>query len=591
MTHTTNWRRLLDRPSPLLKQTPSLVAMLLALGLTVCVPDLPMTNTLLVGIGSGLVFAASVFSIWMSVAGRYEGFVILLIPIADIIGFGLFRSGTGGVSSLFGALMLLPVVWLATAPGLRYVVFVALLTSFNYMMTYLTAAPSTSIEWMRAVISPLAFASVAGVINELARQQRSRAEEAEQLVIERTSALNHNVQIVDQLQQKEREYRALLDSFESLWSSITAQAIFATDTQGKVQAWTPGAQQLFGLTVAEALDAATVDRFFPPSALCTLLQEIPEPATSGHSAHSEEDSRRYSKLSSGIRALFTAVDVTSVLETDLEVTTAAGHPIPARLTITQRRDGDGGHIGYLFVVTDESRAAEVARMKDEFVGMVSHEIRTPLSSILGFLDLLMEDPEQPLSEDQRTFAEVIERNANRLLALVNDLLFTAQVESGAFPLVLSSFDLNESVKIAVESAQPNAQRSDVTLVAALSTEKLVISADPVRIGQAIDNLVSNAIKFTPQGGQVTVGARAVDERFELWVRDTGFGVPEDEQDKLFTRFFRASTATRNAVPGIGLGLSIIRAIVLAHGGTMSVTSNEGEGSEFRILLPKSATIT
>ena len=220
--------------------------------------------------------------------------------------------------------------------------------------------------------------------------------------------------------------------------------------------------------------------------------------------------------------------------------------------------------------------------------MVSHELRTPLSSILGFLDLLQNDPEQPLSEDQQEFVDVIERNANRLLALVGDLLFTAQVEAGSFPLALREFDLNESVASAVRSAQPNALRGEVRVVANLGDEPLNVTADPVRIGQAVDNLLSNAIKFTPSGGEVVVGARPLDDAVEVWVRDTGLGIPKDEQDKLFTRFFRASTATRNAVPGIGLGLTIIRAIVLAHGGTMSVTSGEGEGTEFRVTVPRVA---
>ena len=126
------------------------------------------------------------------------------------------------------------------------------------------------------------------------------------------------------------------------------------------------------------------------------------------------------------------------------------------------------------------------------------------------------------------------------------------------------------------------------MVANLGDEPLNVTADPVRIGQAVDNLLSNAIKFTPSGGEVVVGARPLDDAVEVWVRDTGLGIPKDEQDKLFTRFFRASTATRNAVPGIGLGLTIIRAIVLAHGGTMSVTSGEGEGTEFRVTVPRVA---
>ena len=575
MTDESRLQRLFGRPSPLLKQMPSLAAMLIAWGLTLSVSEMQISSHWLVSMGVLLVFFATLYAAWLSSRGRYEGFIVMLIPMADIIAFGLFRTGTGGTSSLFGSLLLIPVVWLAAAPGIRYVVFVAVLSSFNYSIQFFTDPPTSSVEWVRAIVAPLVFAVVAAVINELSRQQRRRTEQAEQLLDERTQAIKQNEQMIQRLNESRKEYRALLESFESLWSSITAQAIFATDTAGKVQAWTPGAENLFGLTVQQALDTVTIERFFPQSVLETLASDRPADC---ELAGSES-------LPEGIRALFAATDATSTFETNLEVNTATGVTVPARVTVTQRRDGDGKHLGYLLVITDETRAAEVARMKDEFVGMVSHELRTPLSSILGFLDLLQNDPEQPLSEDQQEFVDVIERNANRLLALVGDLLFTAQVEAGSFPLALREFDLNESVAAAVRSAQPNAVRGEVEVIEKLGDEPLIVTADPVRIGQAVDNLLSNAIKFTPSGGKVTVGARPLDGAVEIWVRDTGLGIPKAEQDKLFTRFFRASTATRNAVPGIGLGLTIIRAIVLAHGGTMSVTSGEGEGTEFRVTVP------
>ena len=217
--------------------------------------------------------------------------------------------------------------------------------------------------------------------------------------------------------------------------------------------------------------------------------------------------------------------------------------------------------------------------------MISHELRTPLSAIIGFLDLLQNDPGQPLTDEQQEFVGIIERNAERLLNLVGDLLFTAQVESGRFPLDREEVDVGELVRSAVASARPHAQREGIELSAELAPEPVRMLVDAGRIGQALDNLLSNAIKFTPRGGSVTTKVRPVDGGVELSVRDTGVGIPEDEQGMLFTRFFRASTATRNAVPGVGLGLTITRAIVLAHGGSMDVTSEEGVGTEFRFVLP------
>ena len=114
----------------------------------------------------------------------------------------------------------------------------------------------------------------------------------------------------------------------------------------------------------------------------------------------------------------------------------------------------------------------------------------------------------------------------------------------------------------------------------------MLRIDPLRIGQAIDNLVSNAVKFTPRGGTVTLGVGLPKGEAVVTVRDTGMGIAPDELDRLFTRFFRASSATRNAVPGVGLGLNITKAIVIAHGGRMDVSSEEGAGTEFRMVLPR-----
>ena len=166
-------------------------------------------------------------------------------------------------------------------------------------------------------------------------------------------------------------------------------------------------------------------------------------------------------------------------------------------------------------------------MKDEFVGMISHELRTPLSAIIGFLDLLQNDPAQPLTSDQQEFVDIIERNAQRLLNLVGDLLFTAQVESGRFPLERREADVAELVRSAVASSGPHAQRQGIEILAEVPTSPVLMTVDSGRIGQALDNLLSNAIKFTAAGGRVTASLREVDGAVELAVRDTGVGIPED----------------------------------------------------------------
>ena len=574
------WYRLVDNPSPLIKQAPTLTAAVIAALLTWTVPQLPFTHLGVALIGLAVVLAATVQAAILSARHVYDGWAVLLVPMIDIVGLGLFRAGTGGAASVFGSLVLLPVVWIAAAPGIRWVFVVGGLTSFALLMPYLADPPRSSAEWLRGVVGPLVFAALAAVINELSRQQRVRVEQAEELVAARTKALSENVAMIVQLRDKERQYRELLDSFESLWSSITAQAVVATDCSGTITAWNPGAVRLLGMSAEEARDGVRIDRFFSAAVLSMLAAEGTEPA---HTA--DEMPTGFAELSPGVKALFAQADAGLPVDGDVEVTTAGGTTVPARVTVSPHKDGAGAQQGYLFVLTDETRAVEVARMKDEFVGMISHELRTPLSAIIGFLDLLQNDPGQPLTEDQQEFVGIIERNAQRLLNLVGDLLFTAQVESGRFPLDREEADVAHLVRSAVQSAGPHAQREGIELVAEVPDGALPVVVDPGRVGQAIDNLLSNAIKFTARGGTVTARVRPVDGAVEFSIADTGVGIPEDEQGMLFTRFFRASTATRNAVPGVGLGLTITRAIVLAHGGTMDVTSQEGVGTEFRFVIP------
>jgi signal transduction histidine kinase len=236
------------------------------------------------------------------------------------------------------------------------------------------------------------------------------------------------------------------------------------------------------------------------------------------------------------------------------------------------------------------------------VSLISHELRTPLTSILGYLELVLEDEEQPLTDEQRSYLTTVERNADRLLRLVGDLLFTAQVDAGRFTLQPQDLDLAAVVRAAEESVRVTAAGAGVEVVVDVPEEGLVVPGDAVRLGQACDNLVSNAVKFTPAGGSVTlrmtsgwrtaegaVSAEAVpgaDPVAQLSVIDTGIGIPSGEQVKLFTRFFRASTAQRSQIAGVGLGLSITKAITTAHGGTLELTSTEGRGTTFTMTLPR-----
>ena len=224
---------------------------------------------------------------------------------------------------------------------------------------------------------------------------------------------------------------------------------------------------------------------------------------------------------------------------------------------------------------------EIDTLKDEFVSSVSHELRTPLTSISGYVELLLED--EP-NEEKRGYLAIVDRNAHRLLGLVSDLLFTARLQDGRLELERSEVDLAELVRHSVESARPRAENSAIEFTIEIGDVPSALG-EQVRLSQLLDNLVSNAIKFTPHGGRVTVRLTEEDGLARIEVSDTGIGIPDEEREKLFERFFRSQTALERQIQGTGLGLYISKAIVEAHGGRIGVQSTEGEGTTFVVELP------
>jgi PAS domain S-box-containing protein len=248
------------------------------------------------------------------------------------------------------------------------------------------------------------------------------------------------------------------------------------------------------------------------------------------------------------------------------------------------REGDTEPYAAVVSFTDVTAAREAERLKDEFFTLISHELRTPLTSIAGYTEMLLdEDEEEQLSETQRRFAEVIDRNAGRLQRLITDLLFVAQLEAGRLSFDVARVDLDTVVRQAVDSARSHAGDMAIELdadIAAAATR-----GDFDRLGQVIDNLISNAIKFTPHGGRVTVELDVDDAHAVVSVHDSGIGIPEPELGDLFAKFVRASTAREREIPGVGIGLSICKAIVEGHGGTIHIESALGSGTTVTVRLP------
>jgi signal transduction histidine kinase len=231
------------------------------------------------------------------------------------------------------------------------------------------------------------------------------------------------------------------------------------------------------------------------------------------------------------------------------------------------------------------RLLALDRLKDEFVATASHELRTPLTSLKGYLEMSLDPAEGPLSPNRETQLRIVQRNADRLTLLVDQLLFLARADSHPLELDRQPVDLGVVLKEAAETTRPAADARNIAVVIETKGPHHRVLADRPQLVRIVDNLVTNAVKFTPDSGTVQLAARAQGDRAILEVTDSGVGIPLDEQSDLFKRFFRGTKAIEEAVPGSGLGLAISQVIAEAHGTSIEVESALGRGSTFRLALP------
>ena len=229
------------------------------------------------------------------------------------------------------------------------------------------------------------------------------------------------------------------------------------------------------------------------------------------------------------------------------------------------------------------RLRELDRLKDEFVAVISHDLRAPLTAIIGYVESLLRREEAFEERDARAL-RVIERHSHRLARLLDDLLLIAEFTAGTLSLQLEAVELGPLVSEAIELAQPLADAGRIEL-AVDKAEVAPLLADRAGVARLLDNLISNAIKFTGEGGRVTVRLRASPQGARFEVEDTGIGISRADRELIFSGFFRARSAIEHGVPGAGLGLAIVKAVVEAHGGQVTLASEEGAGSCFSVELP------
>ena len=236
-------------------------------------------------------------------------------------------------------------------------------------------------------------------------------------------------------------------------------------------------------------------------------------------------------------------------------------------------------VGVMFDITDRKR---LEQQKEDFIGIASHELKTPVTSIKAYGELLQETFEE--NDDKESVSLLIKMNAqiNRLNSLISDLLDTTKITEGGLVLNSESFDLTGLIKELVEELQQLSQKHQLMI----ECEQIInVYADKKRIEQVITNLISNAIKYSPDGGDVTIKCEVVANEIKVSITDKGIGIPQESQEKIFNRFFRVKHGKSNTLPGMGLGLYITAGIIHRHSGTITVKSNPHKASSFYFTLP------
>ena len=330
---------------------------------------------------------------------------------------------------------------------------------------------------------------------------------------------------------------------EAILANI-ADGIVAVDREGMIVLWNAMAEQITGVPASEALGRRVPE---------VLQREL------------AGDGKRLP----GERAI-------SIQRGDKDVWLS--------LTEALMLDPAGDVAGRIFAFRDVSSERVVEQMKSDFVATVSHELRTPLTSIYGFAETLLRADVDYAAEERRTFLGYIASESERLINIVDDLLNVARLETGTLGLAMGTTDVGEvASEVVARVAEHTNGDHQFTLEA--DGADLVVQADREKLAQILLNLVDNAVKFSPEGGRVTVSARRRTDSVEVRVADEGIGIARGDQQRIFTKFYRAEGVIQGGTPGTGLGLFLARGLLAAMGGRIWVESKEGEGSSFVFELP------
>ena len=259
------------------------------------------------------------------------------------------------------------------------------------------------------------------------------------------------------------------------------------------------------------------------------------------------------------------------------------------MTRTEIPDLADGRPGFVSIMHDVTKEREIDRMKSDFVSSVSHELRTPMTSIKGFVHTLMRKPDMD-PEKARHFLSIISQESERLLHLIEDLLTISRIEAGALQLEQRTVHLRRELERVTAAVEPQRAKKNITISIESDADLPAVHADSEKLYAAILNLLDNALKFTPSGGSVSLGAHPSERGVEVYIQDTGIGIPPADKERIFERFYRVERPGEEHA-GTGLGLFIVKQIVEQHGGTIEVESETGKGTRFTIVLPRRPGVT
>jgi PAS domain S-box-containing protein len=367
-------------------------------------------------------------------------------------------------------------------------------------------------------------------------------------------------------------------------SGATGMAIIETDEHGHITLFNPGAELLLGYTEDELL-GRKADMFHSPEEIARQAELLGVPAT--------------------LADVSIASTAPHVGPRDWRYVRKDGQVRTMSMTLAQMTDNTGTVIGYLSTAEDitervraqsaleaalqtERRAVahltEIDRTKDAFVSSVSHELRTPITNIVGYLELLLDGAYGDTNPSQHEALGRIDANSHRLLELIDNLLTLSSLESLDKQMSKQPVDLREVIRRSGQRVHLDVTERRQHLDVDVPGEPVVVLGDEEHLERMVSNLATNAVKFTPDGGRITLRVRAEGPSAAIEVQDTGVGFPDEDRSLLFNRFYRTTHAQTEAVNGSGLGLSIARSIAHLHGARISARSTPGEGSTFTVVF-------